>query len=278
MKEPAISVILPVYNSEKYLARAIRSVLEQSIPDFELILINDGSTDQSEKIIFSFTDSRIVYLKNETNCGLIYSLNRGIDQARGRYLARMDADDISLPQRLALQKSFLDGHPHIALVASVVTFIDKNDQESGNWPLDRQTTSVKAIRRQMPFANCIAHPSVMIRTEVIKQFRYHPHRLHMEDYDLWLRLLNRRFLLAKLDTPLLLYRVHSDSVTGVHLKKKNPFFSLGIMKIHFLISELRAGRITGFIFRVLLAAKIDFLKGLGKTLKKLFSLSCINCC
>lgn len=278
MKDPEISVVLPVYNSEKYLAAAIQSVLDQHFSGFELMVINDGSSDQSEKIILSFSDPRIVYLKNETNRGLIYSLNRGIENARGKYLARMDADDLCLPQRFVAQKSFLDRHPEAALVASVITFMDDQNRENGPWLLDRQTTSPAAIRRMMPYENCIAHPTVMIRTAIIKQFNYHPGRKNMEDYDLWLRMLNRGLLLAKLDEPLLLYRVHTASVTSLHLKPRNPFFLIGQMKLKFLAGELQAGRITGFTLRVLLAAILDFLKGMGKALKKTIHNSCTAYC
>src|SRR5215212_8979259 len=104
---PEISVILPVYNGEKFLGQAIESILGQSFPDFELIIVNDGSGDNSENIILSYTDKRVVYLKNQENSGLVSSLNRGVSVAKGKYIARMDADDISLPDRFKLQKDFL---------------------------------------------------------------------------------------------------------------------------------------------------------------------------
>src|SRR3989338_7703392 len=101
--KPAISVIMPVYNGEKYLREAIESILNQSFSDFELFIINDGSTDGTAGIIASFHDPRIVYLKNESNLGLSRSYNRGIDAARGKYIARMDADDMSIPKRFERQ-------------------------------------------------------------------------------------------------------------------------------------------------------------------------------
>ena len=96
---PKVSVLLPVYNAEKYLQEAIDSILRQTFTDFELLLINDGSTDGSEEVIRQYHDDRIVYIKNDGNKGLIYTLNRGIEAAKGTYIARMDADDVSLPER-----------------------------------------------------------------------------------------------------------------------------------------------------------------------------------
>jgi glycosyltransferase involved in cell wall biosynthesis len=101
---PAVSVILPAYNCEKYIAQAIESVLQQTFTDLELIIINDGSIDKTESIILSFSDPRIIYLKNEINRGLIFTLNKAIEIAQGNYIARMDADDISLPARIGKAK------------------------------------------------------------------------------------------------------------------------------------------------------------------------------
>jgi glycosyltransferase involved in cell wall biosynthesis len=270
MNVPAISVILPVYNCEKYIGKAIDSVLRQTFTDFELILINDGSTDQSENIILSFTDPRIVYIKNEKNCGLIYTLNRGIEQAKGKYIARMDADDVCMPERLAKQKLFLDEHDEIAMVASTVNFIDEHDREKGSWPLDRKTISPFSIRKVMPYENCIAHPSVMIRSDIIKKLQYKEYQKNIEDYDLWLRMLNCGMNIAKIEEPLLLYRLHGDSVTTIHLKSKNVFFTHSRMKRKFLAGEISSGRLNLFTFRVMLAAKLDILSGIGKALKNLF--------
>ncbi len=270
MNDPLISVLLPVYNSEKYLARAIQSVLIQSFTDFELIIINDGSTDKTELIILSFPDPRIVYIKNDTNRGLILSLNRGIEMAKGTYLARMDADDICLPDRLAKQKTFLDQHAEVVMVASTVNFIDEQDREKGNWPLDRETISPSAIRKAMPYENCIAHPSIMIRLSIIKNLKYKEYQENIEDYDLWLRMLNRSMNIAKIEEPLLLYRLHGDSITTMHLKSKNVFFTHWKIKRRFLSGEIFSGRINAFTFRVMVAAMIDIFKGTGKVIKNLF--------
>ena len=111
MKNPLVSILMPVYNSEKYLREAIKSILNQTFTNFELIIINDGSTDNSLKIIKSFKDNRIKIIKNKGNLGLIKTLNKGIDLAQGKYIARMDADDIAMPKRLEKQIAFFNENP-----------------------------------------------------------------------------------------------------------------------------------------------------------------------
>jgi glycosyltransferase involved in cell wall biosynthesis len=270
MNVPVISVVLPVYNGERYLEKAIQSVLDQSFTDFELIIINDGSTDKTEFIILSFPDPRIVYLKNQQNSGLIYSLNRGIEMAQGKYIARMDADDICLPDRLEKQKMFLDIHPGIAMTASLAVLIDEAGREKEIREEDKKTILPLQIRRKMPYENCIAHPTVMMRSELFKELLYKPYQKNIEDYDCWLRLLNCGYAIQKTDEPLLLYRTHEESITHVHLRKTNFFFKHFRMKTRFLAREIMEGRINGFTFRVIIAAALDIVKGAGKAIKNMF--------
>lgn len=271
MNAPVVSVLLPVYNSGDFLTAAIRSVLEQSYSDFELLIINDGSTDGSEDIIRSFSDPRIICLKNDVNKGLIFSLNHGIEMARGKYIARMDADDICLPDRFAKQVSWLEANEKTAVVASVVSLIDQSGSVTGDWPLDRKTVSYKDIRKKMPFENCLAHPSVMIRTSVLKKLRYKTYPKHMEDYDLWLRILNRGYRIEKINEPLLLYRMHDTSVTGMHLKNRNPFLRLFRMKLRLLLEEFFSGHFSFYFIRIKLAMYRDFFTGTGKFIRNLFN-------
>lgn len=109
---------MPAYNAEKYLREAIDSILAQTFTDFELIIINDGSTDFTKDIILSYTDQRIRYIENEQNSGICVTLNKGLDAARGRYIARMDSDDISLPRRLEVQVQYMDSHPEIGVAGT----------------------------------------------------------------------------------------------------------------------------------------------------------------
>ena len=267
MNVPAVSVILPAYNCEKFIGKAIQSVLQQTFKDFELIIINDGSTDNTESIIHTFIDQRIVYLKNPENKGLIYSLNRAISLAQGKYISRMDADDICLPERLEKQKIFLDQNNDIAVVACTIDLINDKEEKTGIWELDRQTITPEQIKKAMLNQNCIAHPTVMIRSEIIKKMKYKMYQKNIEDYDLWLRILSRGYKIAKLDAPLLLYRIHDASITTIHLKKINPFFKHFIMKIKFLD---RFSHISWFAVSVFGSAVMDLIKGVAKSIKNLF--------
>jgi len=267
MNVPAVSVILPAYNCDKFIGKAIQSVLQQTFTDFELIIINDGSTDNTESIIQTFEDKRIVYLKNSNNQGLIHTLNKAITHANGKYMARMDADDICLRERLAKQKAFLDQNEEITAVASTIEFINEQEEKTGIWELDRQTITPAQIRRAILKQNCIAHPTVMVRSETLKKLKYKDYQKNIEDYDLWLRMLNRGYKIAKLDEPLLLYRIHDASVTSIHLKKANPFFKHFVMKTKFLT---HFNHISWFAFGVFGSAILDLIKGIIKAIKNIF--------
>ena len=271
MNAPAVSIILPAYNCEKFIGKAIESVLLQSFPDFELIIINDGSTDKTEMIILGYADPRIVYLKNPENKGLIFTLNRGIALAHGKYIARMDADDICQPERFEKQKNFLDQHINIAVLATTIDFINEAGIKTGVWESDRQTITPQQIKRKIIFENCIAHPTVMMRAELIKDLKYSRNQKNIEDYDLWLRVLNRGLIIAKLDEPLLLYRLHEDSVTSQHLKNRNPFFKHLMMKSRFLRNILWTNSFNWFTFKISMSRLIDLVKGIAKTIKNIFS-------
>lgn len=118
MRSPTVSVLMPVYNGAKYLHEAVKSILDQTYADFEFLIVNDGSTDDSEKIILSFKDPRIVIIKNEINIGLINSLNKGLTIAKGKYIARMDADDVAMPQRLELQVKEFNTNPNAIVIGT----------------------------------------------------------------------------------------------------------------------------------------------------------------
>ena len=268
MNSPAVSVILPAYNCEKYIGKAIESVLRQTLSDFELIIINDGSTDATELVIQEFKDPRIVYQKNSENKGLIYSLNSAISLVKGKYIARMDADDIALPVRLQLQKDFLEQHPETGLVASTVDFIDSNNRHAGYWELDKITLTPSLIKHVMAKESCIAHPSVMGRSELFQKYRYKEYQRNIEDYDLWLRLLNDGIMISKIETPLLLYRLHEHSVTKTDQKTENVFFKVAKCKYRFIVREIGRMNISFFLVKVFLYMIPDVFKGFGKAIKK----------
>ena len=267
MNTPAVSVVLPAYNCGRWLGLAIESVLQQTFADFEIIIVNDGSTDNTEQIIHSFNDQRINYVKNEKNEGLIYSLNKAIDSSRGKYIARMDSDDICRPERLAKKKLFLDQNEDITVVASTVILINDQGENTVAWPLDQQTITPGQIKRAILKQNCVVHPTVMMRSEVIKELKYKSYQKNIEDYDLWLRMLSRGHKIAKIKEPLLLYRIHGDSITGIHLKNANPYFKHFQMKMRFLG---KFSYTSWFSLAVFGSAVTDLVKGGFKGIKKLF--------
>lgn len=181
---PKVSVIMPVYNGEEYVSQAIESILNQTFADFEFIIIDDGSTDHSLDIIKTYMDPRIVLVSNESNLTLIPTLNKGLNLARGEYIACMHADDISLPERLMRQVKFMDQHPNIAVCGTwVETF---GECEPSFW---RFTTPPDEVKCMLLFGCCIAHPSVMLRRSLIEAgIRYSPLYPNGEDYALWVRI------------------------------------------------------------------------------------------
>lgn len=266
-----ISILLPVFNAEKYLSKSIDSILNQTFIDFELIIINDGSVDQSDTIIRQYKDPRIVYLVNDSNKGLIYSLNRGIDTARGKYIARMDADDICLPNRLNIQQAWLNNHPGIDVVCSFSDFIDENDQPKGFFPRDRQFVSAEAIRNRLPFENLISHPTIMARASLLKEYKYNPAQKNIEDYDLWLRLAGDGHLIEKIPQSLLLYRVHQSSITLSKLRKANFFIKHFHCKRKYLTERIRNKRFNTFDLRVLLQMNADLVRASLKEVRKVIA-------
>lgn len=211
---PKISVILPVYNAQKYIKESIESVLNQTFTDFELVLINDGSTDSSEKEIRSFNDLRIRYFLNDTNLGLIKTLNKAIALSKGKYVARMDADDICMPYRLEKQFNYLEQHHDVIICGSWARIINEFGVITGR--IKRIDTN-ELIRSNMLFTTPFVHPTVMIRKEVLETNQYSENAKHCEDLELWVRLsqeLNYKF--HNLPEYLLKYRVHFSNISVIN--------------------------------------------------------------
>ncbi|MEO8587736.1 MAG: glycosyltransferase [Flavobacteriales bacterium] len=247
-REPAITVLMPVYNAEQFLREAIESVLRQTHTDFELLIINDGSTDGSEGVIRSFVEPRIRFISHPRNRGLVTVLNEGLANARGRYVARMDADDVMREDRLAKQYDHLENHPEIDVVAAFVDLINTEGEVTGVWDTDRAAVSEQEIRAMMPRTNCIAHPTVLMRTDIAKSLGYGARH---EDWDLWLRLLSGGHRIAKIPEALLRYRVHASSFMG-GLKREVPLETrLLRSRADFLRGEWAHGRFGGIQWRVL---------------------------
>jgi glycosyltransferase involved in cell wall biosynthesis len=264
---PKVSVILPVYNGEKYLREAIGSILSQTYEDFEFIIINDGSTDKSEEIILSYKDGRIVYSKNEFNKGLIYSLNKSIELATGDLIARMDADDIAFPDRLQKQVDYFE-KSHIGILASTVQLIDENGNPLPDWEDDIQNITFLQIRNYLLKNNCLAHPTILGSASLFKKYKYQENQKYSEDYDLWLRIIADNLKIEKYPEPLLLHRILPNSAT--RFKKINVFFRLAKVKLRFLWSQVRKGYFSKYIVKIFLYALADLCRAAGKEIKGVF--------
>ncbi|WP_316771004.1 glycosyltransferase family 2 protein [Pedobacter frigiditerrae] len=210
-----ISVIMPVYNGEKFLRDAIDSILVQSFGDFEFIIINDGSTDDSEKIILSYKDRRIVYVKNDVNLKLIKTLNKGVAIARGKYIARMDADDVSLPSRFDTQLKYFNQHPDVGIVNGRSLYL----YLSGQIKKPPFYCSIEETHPLLqPFENTICHPAVMLVSDLLKKNNYKDDgtALHIEDWELWLRLYSKGVKCITTNEYLLHYRITEGSINRMY--------------------------------------------------------------
>lgn len=210
LANPRVTVLMPVYNGERYLREAMDSILAQTFTDFEFLIIDDGSADRSVEIIRSYDDPRIRLVHNEKNLKLIAALNRGFDLARGEFLARMDCDDISLPTRLARQVEFMAAHPEVGVCGTWARKIDDQGRITGHLKPPAGRKFEKLIWRPSP----INHPTAFIRNTVYMNFRYDYNYADAEDYELWLRVSGAAGL-DNLDEFLLLYRIHPASVTSL---------------------------------------------------------------
>jgi len=207
---PRVTVLMPVYNASEFLREAVDSILKQSFSDFEFLIIDDGSTDGSQSLIHSYHDSRIRFDQNEKNIGVAKTLNRGLDLARGEYIARMDADDISLPRRLEKQIHFMDKNPEIGVSGTWIRLFGDQPRVVARCP-----NGASIIKAYMLFDNALYHPTVIMRRDMIKKYnlRYDSHFNRTEDYDLWLRASNH-FSLGNLPEALVMMRHHKDSITN----------------------------------------------------------------
>ena len=206
---------MSVYNGEKYLAEAIESILGQTFTDFEFIIINDGSSDRSVEIIQEYgkQDGRIRLIENENNIGLALSLNKGIDAARGRYIARMDADDISLPDRFAIQVNYLESHQEIWVLGSSIQIIDEKGRvmRQVDYPSD---PGVLRWNMMLGAEGIVCHPACMLRKELFEAVGYYKNFPTSQDLELWTRLFFMEDLhITNLRDVLFSSRNHADQVS-----------------------------------------------------------------
>ena len=245
---PRISVLMPVYNCELYIKEAIESILNQTFSNFELIIIDDCSTDSTLAIIKSYTDPRICLIEKKQNTGYTNSLNTAILVAKGKYIARMDGDDISLPERFQKQYDFLEQNPETVICGTAIKIIDSLEVQ--RHPSDHHNLKVKLC-----FSSVFHHPTVMIKGSVLKKNFYNKEFEPAEDYELWTRL---AFLgkMSNLDDVLLHYRIHLGQTSSVrkNIQDQNIFKCQMIMLNKFLIEN------NFTIEQIKSALKIDIVK------------------
>lgn len=217
---PKISVIMPVFNSQNYLREAIESILNQTFRDFEFIIINDASTDESLNIINSYNDSRIQVIDNSLNKGAPLSLNLGLQLASGEYIARMDADDISFPERFSKQVEYLDQNFHISVLGTNVIEIDQKGKPITGYP-SKYPSDPNLIRWLLLFKNCLRHPTVMARRSFFEAVGvFNDEWRPAADYHLWLRAAYK-YSYSNLTEALLYYRWHDTNVSVVNLNQSH---------------------------------------------------------
>lgn len=213
-----VTVLMSVYNGEKYLRQAVDSILNQTFNDFEFLIINDGSTDRTVEILQSYHDPRIKIINNEKNVGLTRSLNKGLKLAKGEYIARMDADDVSLPTRLERQISFLDRNKEVGLLGTGWYIIDENSQEMG---ISKVTDGKDAV-------HFMCHGTALIRKNCLEEVGLYREAFECtQDYDLWLRIADE-FEVANLSKPLYKLREYRDSISSSKKLQQALYASLAI--------------------------------------------------
>ncbi len=213
MSRPTVSIVMPVYNGEKYLKEAIDSILGQTYKDFEFIIIDDGSNDRTAKIVQSYKDSRIRFITHE-NKGLSASCNEGITMAKGKYIARQDADDISELNRLQTQVDFMEKNKNIGLVGSNYRVMDENGAVSITTDV---FTNPKDLKLAEIFSNQFGHGTVLIRSETLKKPYYDSIYKSAQDVDLWSRISHYSDL-ANIREPLYRWRLAGE---GLSTKPEN---------------------------------------------------------
>ena len=228
-----ISVIMGVHNGEQYLSEAIESILVQSILNFEFIIVDDGSTDNTAKVLLNFAkkDNRIKIITLENNKGLPNALNVGIRASSGEFIARMDCDDISLPERLKKQLYMIQ-KSNVDILGTQVVNINQSGRiiKAKTFPKENNN-----IKYQLPYGNCISHPSVMMKKSTLENVGlYNPEYKTSQDYELWLRLLPK-YRFANLEEPLVQYRKHHKRINSNQNMHIRTYFSVCAALNYFLI-------------------------------------------
>lgn len=243
---PLATIVMPAYNAEKHIKQAIDSIIGQTYKDFILMIVNDGSTDKTEEIILSYHDDRIKYIKNEKNIGLVNTLSNSVELTQTKYYARMDADDIAVPQRIEWQIQFMEDHPDVGVCGGLFEIFGNENSFSERLLGDEN------IKATLLFGCKILHPSIMIRTGILKDnkinfdipFKYNDdygHKiLELEDYALWHKLKSiTKF--ENLDKVLIKYRIEGQNLStqkmDLILERKKKIYSYILKELSIEPSE-----------------------------------------
>ncbi|MGB4205308.1 MAG: glycosyltransferase family 2 protein [Bacteroidales bacterium] len=216
MSEPVLSIVMPVFNAEPFIFEAVSSLLNQSFYDFELIIVDDGCTDKSIDIVKSFNDERIRLITNEQNSGIVFSRNRGIELARGRYIAPFDADDIAEKDKFQKQINFLENNKDYGIIGSWALLIDKNGKKlKKKWKVNAPADRIPVI---LLFRNYFIQSAVVIRREALPTGNYTKGFDAVEDYKMWFEI-SRKYKVWNYPEYLLKYRIHDSSITQKQKQK-----------------------------------------------------------
>ena len=208
-RSPKVSVLMSVYNGMAYVEQAVQSILDQTFQDFEFIVINDGSTDDTKKVLENFSDPRM-HIFMQSNTGLTIALNRGLKLCRGEFIARMDADDLCLPERLEQQLIFLNKHPKVGVVGTAYVEID----DKGKVLLEKPCLVEDIqLRKSLIKFNPLCHTSVMLRKSVLKKIGHYDESFsYAQDYELWFRI-SKYYKLANIPQPLTKRRIRNGNIS-----------------------------------------------------------------
>lgn len=209
MISPKITVFMAAYNVSGYIAESISSILNQTFKDFEFIIIDDGSTDDTALIVKKFNDSRISFIQNDGNKGIPFTRNRLLELAKGEYIAILDSDDIAYPERLQLQLDFFSSHPEAALCGGHGKIIDENGIETGTEII---VATDDSINMRMLFGNPFINSSTMFKTEIFRALSGYKNFALAEDFDLFIRI-SEKHKVRNIDVFLVKYRVHGENIT-----------------------------------------------------------------
>ena len=232
MKEnPLVSVIIPAYNAERYVELAVRSIMNQTYKNLEILITDDCSTDRTFEILKKLAeeDSRIKLFRNDKNLGIVDSLNFMIAVSCGEYIARMDADDVSLPLRIEKQVKYMQTHKNIMILGCNVIHIDENNKSIFKPIIPCSPIMVRNMRY---FRICFYHPTVMVRAKIKNEYFYEKDFLYAEDYALWLKLLEK-YRGANLRKTFLQYRIHKGQISKQKTDKQISVFLKIFKKYNF---------------------------------------------